>query len=592
MKRLLIALMVCLLAASAAAAPGEELATLLDEVWATRLKEWPQFATRTGLHDDNDRLAKVSVADSARRAAIDEAFLKRLLAIDAAALSADERLERDLLVRDLRDDLSEHEFAQELLPIDSRSGFHVNFPELPDWVPLDTVEDHENYLARLRAFPEYARGYVELMREGLRRGVTVPAVILEGYEDSITAHIVEDVEESLFFKPVRDFPESFAAEDRERLEAGVRAAIADDIVPTYEFFLRFMREEYLPGCRATIGASALPRGRDFYRFRVKKYTTLDTTPEEMHARGLAEVARIRGEMDQIIERVGFDGDFPAFVEHLRTEDRFYADSDEALLAECAAILKRADGALPAMFGLLPRMPYGLKPVPDYIAPKTTAAYYMRPNGDGSRAGFFYLNTYDLKSRPLYMLEALALHEAVPGHHLQIALQQELEGLSPLRQNGGFTAFVEGWALYAERLGLEMGFYDDPYSDFGRLSMEIWRACRLVVDTGIHYYDWSRDEAIDYMRSNSAMSDHNIRAEIDRYIGWPGQALAYKAGELKIRELRATAEERLAGEFDVREFHDVVLGSGAVPLDVLERIVVEWLDTKSPIAEASRATHVR
>lgn len=573
----------------AAAAPSDELAALLDDVWQHRMREYPQYATRSGEHAYNDKLTQVSVADSARRAAADEAFLKRLAAIDAADLTPNERLERDLLERDLRDNLAEHEFGQQLLPIDSRSGFHIDFPELPGWAPLDNVEDYENYLARLRAFPAYARGYVELMREGIRRGVTVPAIILEGYEESITAHIVDDVEASLFFKPFKKFPDSIGEADRERLADEGRAAIAEAIVPEYEFFLRFMSEEYLPACRATIGASALPRGRDFYRYRVRKYTTLDTTPEEVHARGLAEVERIRGEMDKIIKAVGFEGDFAAFVEHLRTTDRFYAESDEELLAECAAILKRADGELPSMFGVLPRMPYGLKPVPDYIAPKTTAAYYMRPNGDGTRAGFFYLNTYDIKSRPRYMLEALALHEAVPGHHLQIALQQELDGLSPLRKNSGFTAFVEGWALYAERLGLEMGFYEDPYSDFGRLSMEIWRACRLVVDTGIHYFDWSRDEAIEFMTANSAMSAHNIRAEVDRYIGWPGQALAYKTGELKIRELRAEAESRLGDKFDVREFHDVVLGNGAVPLDVLDRLVHEWLDTKAPAVEAAAMT---
>lgn len=587
MKRFLIAAVLLAFSSSGwADDAGATLQTLLDEVWAYQLKEFPQFATRSGEHAYNDKLAKISVADSARRAAADEAFLQRLVAIDAAALSPDERLERDLLERDLRDSLAEHEFAQELLPVDSRSGFHISFPELPGWAPLSTVEDYDNYLARLEAFPEYARGYVELMREGVRRSVTVPAIILEGYEESIISHIVEDIESSLFFKPFKEFPDAIDEADRERLSQEGRRLIAEAIVPTYEFFLRFMREEYVPACRATVGASALPRGRDFYRHRVRKYTTLETTPEEVHARGLAEVERIRGEMDQIIEQVGFEGDFAAFVEHLRTTDRFYAESDEQLLAECAAILKRADGQLPAMFGLLPRMPYGLKPVPEYIAPKTTAAYYMRPNGDGSRAGFFYLNTYDLKSRPLYMLEALALHEAVPGHHLQIALQQELEGVSPLRKNSGFTAFVEGWALYAERLGLEMGFYEDPYADFGRLSMEIWRACRLVVDTGIHYFDWSRDEAIEFMTANSAMSDHNIRAEVDRYIGWPGQALAYKTGELKIRELRVQAESRLGDRFDVREFHDVVLRNGAVPLDVLDRLVSEWLDTQAPAVEAA------
>jgi uncharacterized protein (DUF885 family) len=300
------------------------------------------------------------------------------------------------------------------------------------------------------------------------------------------------------------------------------------------------------------------------------------TPDEVHQLGLSEVKRIHKEMDEIIQRVKFDGDFEAFVEHLRTEPKFYAESPEQLMKEAASILKKIDGELPLLFGRLPRMPYGLRPVPDYVAPQTTSAYYQRPTGDGTRAGFFYLNTYNLKSRPLFALESLALHEAVPGHHLQLAIQQELEELPKFRRFSDFTAFIEGWALYAERLGLEAGFYTDPYSDFGRLSMEMWRACRLVVDTGIHWLDWSRPKAIAYMQEHSAQSLHNIEAEVDRYIGWPGQALAYKMGELKIRELRALAENELGNDFDIRAFHDAVLGGGAVPLDTLEASIKEWI----------------
>jgi uncharacterized protein (DUF885 family) len=337
-----------------------------------------------------------------------------------------------------------------------------------------------------------------------------------------------------------------------------------------------MHDEYVPRTRGSISASALADGRDFYRFRVRRFTTLDLSPDEVHQRGLQEVKRIRGEMEEIIRRVEFDGDFAAFVEHLRTEPKFYAETPEELMKEAAAILKRMDGELPLLFGRLPRMPYGLRPVPEYIAPRTTSAYYQRPTGDGTRAGFFYLNTFNLKSRPLFALEALALHEAVPGHHLQLAIQQELQDLPNFRRFSDVTAFIEGWALYAERLGLESGFYADPYSDFGRLSMEMWRACRLVVDTGIHWLDWSRPKAIAFMQENSAQSLHNIEAEVDRYIAWPGQALAYKIGELQIRELRASAEDELDERFDLRAFHDVVLGGGAVPLDVLEGAVKQWV----------------
>jgi uncharacterized protein (DUF885 family) len=583
-QRSLALLIAMVLSTATLASPSDSLEKLLDDVWQWRMQEWPQFATRSGDHRYNDRLAKVSLADAERAAKESEAFLTRLRAIDAASLSKVERLEQELLERDLADSIADFNAGLHLLPINNRSGFHIEFPELPDWSPLGTVKDYENYIARLREFGAYTDGHIELMREGIQRGLTVPAIIMEGYESSIDSHVLDDPTKSLLYKPFKKFPVGVPESEHERLRTEAQEAIAQSVVPGYRRFGEFMADEYVPNCRASIGASALPGGRDFYRHCVRKFTTLDTTPEEVHRVGLAEVARIRDEMDAIIDRIGFKTDkedrFAAFVEHLRTSPEFYAETDTELMAYTSAILKRIDGELPSLFGRLPRMPYGLKPVPDYIAPKTTFAYYQSPQGDGTVAGFFFLNTYDLKSRPKYMLEALALHEAVPGHHLQIALQQELEGLSPLRKYGGFTAFVEGWGLYAERLGLEAGFYEDPYSDFGRLTMEIWRAARLVVDTGMHYKGWSRQQAIDYMAANSAMPMHDIRSEVDRYIGWPGQALAYKTGELKIRELRALAEERLGERFDVRAFHDAVLENGAVPLTTLEELIREWIDEQS------------
>jgi uncharacterized protein (DUF885 family) len=388
---------------------------------------------------------------------------------------------------------------------------------------------------------------------------------------------VDNPTASLFYEPLRQFPAEMPRETQSKLAAEAGEAIRHSIVPGYRRFLNFMREEYVPAARGEIAASALPRGREFYRHRVRRFTTLDLTPEEVHQRGLAEVERIGREMRTAIERSGFKGDFAAFVDHLRTDEQFYADSPEELLKEVAYVLKRIDGQLPKLFGKLPRTPYGIREVPAYIAPRTTTAYYMQPTGDGTEAGFYYVNTYNLRSRPLYEIEALSLHEAVPGHHLQLALQQELENLPNFRRFSGFTAFVEGWALYAERLGLELGFYQDPYSDFGRLSYEMWRACRLVVDTGMHYLGWTREQAIDFMAKHTALSMHNIRSEVDRYIAWPGQALAYKTGELKIRELRQLAEEKLADRFDVRQFHDVALGSGSVPLDVLEENVRRWME---------------
>ena len=561
---------------TAVAGPEEDLASLIDAYWDYQMTESPLFATRAGDHRFNDKLAKVSLADASRRAAREAEFLSGVQAIDEKRLSRNSRVNAALLERELRDGQAEYQFLAHLTPISNRSGFHIEFPDLPRLVPLVTTEDFENYTARLNAFGDYADGNTALMREGVRRGITMPAVILEGWEDSVDSHIVTDPTASLLYEPFKELPTTVPATEHERLREAAKGAIASVVVPAYKRFKTFMQNEYVPNCRTEIGASALPGGRDFYRHRVRRFTTLDTTPEEVHQRGLSEVKRIRSDMDAIIEKVGYEGEFAAFVEYLRSEPKFYAETPKELLAECSYILKKADGELPKMFGRLPRMPYGLREIPAYIAPKTTSAYYMQPGGDGATAGFFYLNTYNLPSRPLYSLEALALHEAVPGHHLQLAIQQELDGMPEFRRFGGFTAFIEGWALYSERLGLEMGFYEDPYSDFGRLTMEIWRAGRLVVDTGIHFKGWTREQAIAFMSANSAMSEHNIRAEIDRYIGWPGQALAYKTGELKIRELRALAEETLGEQFDIRSFHDVVLGSGAVPLDVLEGNVREWI----------------
>ena len=555
----------------------ERFAVLVDEIWEYEVRENPLFATSTGDHRFNDRLPTVSVAESERRNQTRQEFLAQLKSLDRQQLSTTEQINFDILLRQLNDDLTEFDFQRHLLPITQRGGFHIDFPELPKDVPLRTTADYENYTARLRAFGEYTDGHIELMRAGIAAGQTLPAVVLEGWEKAVDAQIVERPTQSLLYAPCKEFPSTIPEREHRRLQQEISKAIVESVVPGYQRFRKFMAKEYVPEARGSLGASALPRGRDFYRHRVRRFTTLDITPEEIHKIGLAEVKRIRGEMDDIIRRVEFDGDFAAFTKFLREDPQFYAETEEELLQAVAYTLKKMDGELPTLFGRLPRTPYGLRRVPDYIAPQTTAAYYQRPSGDGTRAGFYYMNVYNLKSRPLFTVAALSLHEAVPGHHLQLALQQEIESLPNFRKFSGFTAFVEGWALYAERLGLEAGFYEDPYSDFGRLTMEIWRACRLVVDTGIHYFGWSREQAIAYMTDNSALSEHNIRSEVDRYISWPGQALAYKMGELKIRELRKMAEEKLGERFDLRAFHDMLLGSGAVPLDVLEANVQAWVD---------------
>jgi uncharacterized protein (DUF885 family) len=530
----------------------------------------------------------VSLADSQRRNEATRKFLGRLEKIDRSQLTPEEQVSYDIYRRQHEQSLEAFEFGTYLMPITDRNGFHIEFPELPRNLQFKTVKDYENFIARLEGFDEYTAGHIEIMREGIRRGMTLPSVVMQRFRDPLDSQIVDDPEKSLLFAPFKDFPDKISEEDRARLQAAANAAIAESVVPSYKKFLAFMTDEYVPNCRDTIAASALPNGREYYRHCARKFTTVDDlTPEEIHAIGKGEVERIRGEMDEIIERVGFEGNFAEFTEMLRTDPKFYAKSPEELVEYTSGVLKRIDGQLPTMFGKLPRMPYGVREIPEFIAPQATFAYYQPPSGEGTRAGFFYLNTYNLPARPLYMIESLSLHEAVPGHHLQIALQQELGDLPEFRKFGGFTAYVEGWALYAERLGLESGFYKDPYSDFGRLTMEAWRACRLVVDTGMHYLGWTRDQAIDYMRENSAMPIHDIRAEVDRYIGWPGQALGYKIGELKIRELRSKAERELGDKFDLRAFHDTVLGSGAVPLDILENNVNAWITaTKSAGSSAS------
>jgi uncharacterized protein (DUF885 family) len=547
---------------------------LLADHWEFNMQESPLWATRIGDHRFDDRLPAVSVADADRQEAAMRRFLGRLEALPRAALPPAAQLNYDLLARELRDSLAEFAFRTYLLPISKVSGPQIYLPELPIIAPFATGEDYAHYITRLRGFPRFIEDHIGLMSTGLRRGYVPPQAILEGCVEQTRAHVVEDPAASVFHEPLERLPQTLNEEERAELRVSGRAAITEAVVPAYRTLLRYLQEEYVPAARAEVGAWTLPDGAAFYEHRVRAYTTLDVTPQQVHEIGWKEVRRIHAEMETILHQVGFTGDFHAFTQFLRTDPQFYVDTPTALLQHVALILKKMDGELPTLFGRLPRTPYGMREIPAYSAPQQTAAYYFPPAGDGTQAGFYYVNTYELKSRPLYEYEALSLHEAVPGHHLQIALQQELD-LPNFRRFGGVTAFVEGWALYAERLGLEAGFYQDPYSDFGRLTYEMWRACRLVVDTGIHALRWTRQQAIDFMAEHTSLTLLNIANEVDRYIAWPGQALAYKMGELKIRELRAWAEEQLGPAFDRRAFHGVVLEEGSIPLDVLEARVRRW-----------------
>jgi uncharacterized protein (DUF885 family) len=560
-----------------------QLERLLADEWESRVRDDPLFATRCGDHRFGDKLPAVSEEDSRRRQAQTRGFLDRLHEIDRNALTPEAQLNYDMFEREMQERIAEHEFGAHLMPVTKISGFQRSFPDLPDVVPLDTLEDYENYVARLDAFHAYAQAHVELMRVGVRRGYVPPRVTLEGIEDSIQTQIVQDPAENVLFKPFEQFPKTIAEKDRRRIAQAGRAAIENSVMPGYQVLLAFMCDEYIPAARQDIAASALPDGCAFYEHRVRMNTTLDLTPQDVHDIGLDEVRRIRDEMDDVIQQADFQGGFHEFLHFLRTDGRFYVNTPEELMKQVALISKKMDGELPRLFKQLPRTPYGLRQIPEHIASKATSAYYFLPAGDGTRAGFYYVNTYDLESRPLYEYEALSLHEAVPGHHLQLALQMELD-LPNFRRFGGVTAFIEGWALYAERLGLEVGFYQDPYSGFGRLIFEMWRATRLVVDTGMHYLGWTRQQAIDYMAENTALSLLNITNEVDRYIAWPGQALAYKIGEIKIRELRTFAEQALGPRFDVRRFHGTILEDGGIPLDVLAANVERWVAEQG---EASR-----
>ena len=579
MKRRITALFFTALTLAAAAQPADEaerLWALFDREWEVRLEENPLFATSVGRHEWNDRLPSMRPEDLERRRQTWQGMLDELTAIDLGTLEATDRINAEIFRRQLEDRVLDHRFGGYRLPINADSGFHTNLARLPKQVPLATSGDYENYIARLTALPRYFAEQIALMRQGLATGITVPRVTLEGYETTISSHVVDKLEESVFWLPFEQLPSTVPASDHERLRRSGAAAVRDGAVAGYSAFLRFMLDEYLPATRTTLGASELPAGRDYYQYLIRHFTTLDLSPEEIHRIGRSEVERIRAEMEAVIAQVGFAGSFEDFLVHLRTDPKFYATTPEELLKEAAWIAKRMDGKLPALFKTLPRLPYTVEPVPGHLAPKYTTGRYVGAPLGSTQPGIYWVNTYDLKSRPLYNLEALTLHEAVPGHHLQIALNRELEELPHFRRFSYISAFGEGWGLYSEYLGLEAGFYTDPYSNFGRLTYEMWRACRLVVDTGLHALGWTRQQAMDLLAANTALPLHEIKTETDRYISWPGQALAYKLGELKIRELRRRAEEALGERFDVREFHDAVLANGSVPLPILDHSIERFI----------------
>ena len=543
------------------------LRALFDEAWEHTLREDPVWASELGDLRYADRWPDVSLPAVEKRRAYDRALLERVSRIPRTQLSKHDALSADLFRYELETSIATQRFELHLFPMNQRIGIQTA-DELTDALPFETDAHFAAWNARLRAFPTYMTQTIALLDEGIRTGRTHPRVAMDRVVGQIEKQIVTDPASSPFYAPYAKRPR----EDARATEA--RQLIASGVVPAFERLRLFWRDRYLPACKGEVGAWQLPDGAAMYAQRVRAYTTTTLAPDAVHAIGLREVARIRREMEQVKEATGFHGTLAEFFQFLRTDPKFFHADGEALLVAYRALAKRIDPLLTKAFRRLPRQPYGVQAIPDNVAPDTTTAYYRVGAADGSRAGTFFVNLYRPSSRPTWEMTALTLHEAVPGHHLQIALAAEEEDLPKFRRHApGYDAFVEGWALYAESLGEELGAYASPYDKFGKLTYEMWRAVRLVVDTGIHHLRWSRQRAIDFFLENTAKTELDVTNEVDRYAVWPGQALAYKIGELRIKELRAKREAALGPRFDLRAFHDAVLRNGPLPLDVLEREVL-------------------
>jgi len=556
--------------------PSDDFHALLDEVWEWQLKENPMFASNLGDRRYNDQWTDNSVAAIERRQDETREFLRRAYEIDRDRLSAEDQLNHELFRRSLQDRADLFGFNGHLIPFYQRGGVQ-NLDSRTSGLRFVTVKDYDDWIARLGQIDVVIDQTIDLANAGIKAELVSPQILMQRIPNQIAAQLVDDAEASPFYKVFAEMPDSIPADEQERIRAQARSVIDETVLPAYRDLNKYFNNTYLPSSRESIGLSELPQGKEWYELRARQFTTTQMTPDEIHRVGLDEVARLRGEMQKIIDELDFGGDFQDFLTFLRTDPQFYFDNPEDLYEAYLATSKRIDPELVNLFGTLPRMPYGVKPIPDSIAPDTTTAYYSRPAADGSRAGTYWVNLYKPEVRPKYEIEVLSVHEAMPGHHLQIALQQELGDMPNFRRFMGFTAFVEGWGLYSESLGPDLGLYKDPYSQFGALTYEMWRAVRLVVDTGMHYKGWTRQQAIDFFKDNAAKTELDIVNEIDRYIGWPGQALAYKIGQLKIKQIRQRAETTLGDEFDVRAFHDELLGAGALPLDILEQRMDTWLE---------------
>ena len=565
-----------LFGAPALATPADDLNGVMRDHWSWFLANNPVFATTLGVHDHDDKLADISLAAQDAQARDAQGFVARLKAIADTTLSPADRTNKGVLLRVLDEQIEGNRYGQRMMLFSTYDGWHQNFASMADNLPLRLRADYESYLARLALYPAFNAQAMAITRTAIAQKFVQPCLAMAGFESTITGAVAGPPEATRFYAPFTK-PRPIDMNDAQWrvMQARALTLIRDVVAPEYAKFNDLYVRAYKPRCAVAIGASALPQGAAFYAYRARVHTTTDKTPDQIHAIGQSEVTRIRGEMEALAKSAGYPSR-AAFITKLRTDPKYFAKSPEELLAWASRQAKIIDGKMPGYFGIVARLPYGVREIPKETAETTTTAYYSGGSPETGLAGNFYVNTSKLDQRPLWEYAALTAHEAVPGHHQQIALQQELKLPEFRKYAVGFTAFVEGWALYSEHLGIEMGLYDTPEKNMGRLSFEMWRACRLVVDTGMHAKNWGKAQAIAFMRDNTALSDANIEAEVNRYISWPGQALGYKIGELKIRELRARAEGKLGTRFDLRRFHDAMLGQGAVPLDVLERQIDDWI----------------
>ncbi len=562
-------------ASAAAVAPNatsRALHALFATEWEHDLAESPTWASTIGDRRYDDRWDDPSLAAQAKRDAHQHDVLARLMRIDRAALGPEDALSYDLFRLKYETAVEGQAYNLHLLPLNQRDGIQTA-DELADALPFTTAKNFEDWNARLTSFPVLMDKTIDVLSAGMRAGMLHPKIAMKRIVAQIDAQIVTDPTKSPFFAPYKKMDASIGAADRERLVRDAKRAIETRVVPAFMKFRAYFVDTYLPACPDGVGAWRLPQGEALYAYAARTFTTTRLTPDEIHAIGLREVARIRGDMETVKKRTGFSGTLREFFAFLRTDPRFFFKDGKDLLAAYRELAKRVDPELVKVFGRLPRTPYGVSPIPDAVAPDTTTAYYREPSADGSRAGTFFVNLYKPEARPRWEMVSLTLHESVPGHHLQIALAMEETSLPQFRRHAEYDAYVEGWGLYAETLGEEMGLYEDPYAKFGQLTYEMWRAVRLVVDTGIHHLKWDRQRAIDFFMENAPKAELDVVNEIDRYIVWPGQALAYKIGELRIKDLRKRKAAALGAAFDLKAFHESVLRSGPLPLDILEREVM-------------------